>query len=471
MESKKVLLFGLGFFQRNLIKAIIADRPCVIVDLDGNIVERANEEYNNVTAIEGEASSIVTWKKINLEDISHIVSSLQDDDVVLEICRIARNVYNLQIPIILLLYKTEKLEELSQYDVKVINPINIATESILNIIQKNYAKPNNIGLGLGEIVEVIIRRRSHIVGRKMRFLAPSRWKVAACYREGKLIIPDGDFKLQIGDRVVLIGDPKVIENIVNILMIGKPEFPLQYGQIFAVMADNISSTDMLEIDYFYNNIKSKKFLWYETERFEKRKNKTVSCLGDGEFEYGGKLKNFRSACYLHDIGTIAISGNSGLGIFKSKLKYFFKKLKYPMFIARGRYPYEEVVILLNGNNPDRLIETGSEVATHFGINCRCVYVIPPGALKTNKDEEDLKARKTLVREFENLTRTKIPLNVYEGNPVNKILSDILETPDSLVVLAANSAEPNSFLNPHPTFIVTSRCENSVLILPDESANG
>ena len=217
MASKKVLLFGLGFFQRRLLKMLADERPCVVVDINGDLVERVTNEYSNVTGIEGEASSIVIWKKINLEDISHIVSSLQDFDVVLEICRIARQVYNLQIPIVLMLYKNDRREELEQFDVKVINPILIASESVLNIIQKNYARPNNIGLGNGEIVEVIIRRRSHIVDRKMRFLAPSRWKVAAVYRNASFIVPDGDFKLQIGDRVVLVGEPKVVENIVNIL--------------------------------------------------------------------------------------------------------------------------------------------------------------------------------------------------------------------------------------------------------------
>lgn len=471
MASKKVLLFGLGFFQRILLKAVSNDRPCIVVDINGDLVERANEEFNNVTAIEGEASSIVTWKKINLEDVSHIVSSLQDYDVVLEICRIARNVYNLQVPIIVLLNNNDKKEELNQFDVQVVNPLTIATESILNIIQKNYAKPNNIGLGQGEIVEVIIRRRSHIVGRKMRFLAPARWKVAACYREGNLLIPDGDFKLQLGDRVVLIGDPKVVENIVNILMVGKPEFPLQYGQVFAVLADNLSSSDTLEMDYFYNHIQSNKFLWYETEKYEKTKNKSVECLGDTDCEYGGKLKNFRSAAFLHDIGTLAISGTTGLGLFYGKLRYFFKKLKNPLLVTRGKYPYKEVVVLLNGNIPDRLIETGSEVAAHFKINCRCIFVIPPGALKTKKDEKDLQTRKTLVREFENLSRTKIPLHVYEGNPVNKILEDIVESPDSLICLSANSSDPISFLSPHANFIIASRCDNSVLILPDESTNG
>lgn len=449
---------------------VAEERPCVVVDIDSTLVERVTNEYNNVEGIEGEASSIVTWKKINFEDISHIVSSLQDYDVVLEICRIARNVYNLQIPIILMLYKNDRREELEQYDVKIINPISIASESVLNIIQKNYARPNNIGLGNGEIVEVIIRRRSHIVDRKMRFLAPSRWKVAAVYRNGVFMVPDGDFKMQIGDRVVLVGEPKVVENIVNILMIGKPEFPLQYGQNIAVIASDMVEKDALEINYFYTNTRAKKYLWYDTESKKILDKKEVAVLEEGGSTCGGTLQNFRSAAYLHDVGTLALSGNAGFGIFNRKLKYYFKKTRHPFLISRGQAPYKDIIVSLNGYIPERLIETGAEIAAHFGTSCRCVYVIPPGALKTQQDSLELEDRKKYVRDYENLTRTKIPLTVLEGNPVHKILQEVDDTPNSLIILAANSKDRISFLNPHTSFLVALRTSNSVLVLPDEDIN-
>ena len=470
MESKKVLLFGLGFFQQRLLKMIAENRPCIVVDIDKALVERVSEEYSNVTGIEGEASSIVTWKKIDLEDVSHIVSSLQELDVVNEICRIARQVYSLQIPIILMLYKRNGHEELEHYGVKIINPVLIASESILNIIQKNYAKPNDIGLGQGEIVEVIIRRRSHIVDRKMRYLSPSRWKVAAAYRNGQLVIPDGNFKLQIGDKAVLVGDPKVVENIVNILMIGKPEFPLQYGQTFGVLADAVTEQDEAEMNYFHKHTKSKKYLWYDTEGNIIKTGRDITLLEEAGSTYGGTLKNFRSAAFLHDIGTLAISGVKGFGFLNRKLKYFFKKTTNPLLICRGSIPYSEVVVFLNGNIPDILIETGAEVAAQFGIPLKCIFVSPPGALKTADDEEKLRARLTLASDYENLTRKKVGFAALEGNPVHKVLEEIGDKTDCLLIVAADSREKNTFFNPHPSFLVTARCKNSVLILPDEGVN-
>ena len=53
MSTKKVLLFGLGFFQRRLLKMVAEERPCVVVDIDSALVERVVQEYNNVEGIEG----------------------------------------------------------------------------------------------------------------------------------------------------------------------------------------------------------------------------------------------------------------------------------------------------------------------------------------------------------------------------------------------------------------------------------
>ena len=182
------------------------------------------------------------------------------------------------------------------------------------------------------------------------------------------------------------------------------------------------------------------------------------------------MKNFRSAAYLHDVGVLAFSGNAGFGIFNRKLKYYFKKTHHPFLISRGRTPYDEVVVSLNGSIPERFIETGAEVDSHFGVQYRCIYVVPPGALNTNSDTMDMQSRKNFVRDYENLTRTKIPLIRLEGNPVHQILSEIDGKLNSLVIVAANSKDSISFLNPHASFLIASRTSNSVLVLPDEENN-
>lgn len=469
MKGKKILLFGLGFFQRGLLKSLSRSRRCVVVDNDGFMLQGLEELSTDsaIETVEGEASSIVTWKKINTGDISHIVSSIQDKDVVMEICRITRELYLLNIPLVILWYKDQHREDFERFNAKVINPLEISVEAVMGLVDKNYSKPSNIGLGAGEIVEVSILRRSHIVERKMRFLNPNRWKVAAAYRDGKLIIPDGDFKLEIGDKAVLIGEPKVIENIVNILMKGTPEFPLQYGQTFNVLADSLSSSDSEEIIEFYNKTKARKFYWHDVEDNKHSPTKQIGKLAKAGAIDGGALKNFRSAAYLKDSGLVALSVQDTFSIFNSRMRYFFKKSRNPFFICRGNPTYSEIIVSLNGKIPDRLVEIGAELASLFNTFFRFVYVVPPGALKTAADEKEMKMRQDIVTDFENLSRMKVNFSMLEGNPVRETINIINGRKDILLVVSADSDVPISFLSPHVSYLLAAKSGVSVLVLPDE----
>ncbi len=237
-----------------------------------------------------------------------------------------------------------------------------------------------------------------------------------------------------------------------------------------MLTGGLVERDSVEINYFFNNTKAKKYLWYDTEHHKVTDTKEIEIIQKAGCEFGGTLKNFRSAAYLHDVGTLAVSGSAGFGLFNRKLKYYFKKTHHPILICRGRMPYNEVLVLLNGSIPERLIETGAEVAAHFGVPCRCIYVVPPGALKTNQDTYDMESRKNFVRDYENLTRTKIPLLILEGNPVHKVLSEVDDKLNNLLIVSANSKDSISFLNPHTSFLIASRTNNSVLVLPDEDSN-
>lgn len=471
MQGKKILLFGLGLFQRQLILSLLNSKSCIIVDTNKDILNNFCIENPKAIPIDGEASSIVTWKKINTDDVSHIVSSVQDYDVVIEICRITREVYNLQIPL-LILWHNNSIDgsEFEKFGAKVINPMSIGIEAIENIIDKNYTRPSNIGLGLGEIVEVSILRRSHIVDRKMRYLRPSKWRVAAAYREGRFIVPDGDFQLQVGDRAVLIGDPKVIENIVNILMKGTPEFPLQYGQVFGVLADNLREKDILELFSFNSKTKSRKFLYYEVDKQKVKPEEELNLLKEYGITKGGDLKNFRGITYIKDLGLIAISAMDQFSIGNFKMRYFFKKSPCPFLITRGVYPYSEVLVSFNSNIPDRLLELVSEISALFDIPFKIVYVVPPKALKTQRDEKEIKIRKDLITDYENLTRHKVEYHLLEGNPVKETLNLIGKKRNMLLIVSADSNETISLLNPHVPFLLAARSNVSVLVVPDEQTN-
>jgi len=472
MESKKILFFGTGFFQKKLLQLISKTRNCIIVDSNKEILDSYKRDISNLDIIRGDLSSIPTWRKIDISIVSHILLSVQDFDIIYEISRIAREVLKIDIPIIIIWYKSDKrIVELDHFNVRVINPLDTNLDMIFGLIEKNYLKPTNIGLGKGEIVEVTIMRRSHLLNRKLRYIKPFRWNIVLGYRNNEIIIPDKDFELKIGDRVIIVGEPKVVENIVNILTRGVYEFPLQFGEIYAVLLDDLNKSNLDEILWFNSKVKSRKITGYclleNTDRYYNEFRDTD--IDADSVKQIIKLESYKSIVYIKNIGIISTAVPDTFTIFNFKIRYLFQHSKVPILLSRGRFPYEEIIVLLNGNEPDRLIELGSELTFLLGIKAKYIYVSPPEVLRSKRDEEDIKARSNLISDFENINRVNLSFEILNGNPVREMLKviDMAEQKILLLVVATNSKNSITFFSTNVSYLLASRSKLSIMVLPDE----
>ena len=83
----------------------------------------------------------------------------------------------------------------------------------LNLIQLLPNIPvlaQNIGLGNGEIMEVLVPFGSSFVYRHLGAIEQKNWKIAAIYRNRQLIIPTDQKMIQPNDTLVLVGEPNVL---------------------------------------------------------------------------------------------------------------------------------------------------------------------------------------------------------------------------------------------------------------------
>ncbi|WP_456400689.1 NAD-binding protein [Persephonella sp.] len=475
--DKKILLFGVGIFGRELLKELLKKWYVIAVDYDEQVIEELEEDFTNeerLILIHGDASSILTWKKIDLSNVINIISTISDPDVSLEICRIGREVFNLKINIVVLLFEKEKEEEFENYDINIVKPTELTTKIVLSKIERNYAIATNIGLGKGEIVEAKILARSHLVDRKLKFLKPTRWRIAAIYRDGELILPSGDERIKVGDKVIIIGDPKVLENLVNILLKGIPQFPLQFGMDVAVPFNSETKISFEEGVYLKKNSKAHKILIFPIKNHDIR----------NDFEYiKSKVKNFEIKENLHSyMDLFFIENNIGVIVypfvkepfFKGRtLKKIFQITKKPVLISRGNFPYSEITISLNCPDPAFNLEIGIELSRLMKLPFEVIYVTMPQELRGSEEEEKLKERNEIVSDFEQIYKTNIKYNVLEGNPVKetvKYMSD-MEKSKNLFVTTYDKGDEISFFKPHVQFHITKKIKNSVLLLPLEEIYG
>jgi len=471
-EKRKVLLFGLGCYGEDILKELVKNWETIAVDIKEEKIKNAQEKGIQAEFIIGDASSILTWKKLNINEIKYIITTITDADVDLEVCRIAREVFKLDVPIIVLLHQLEREKEFKSYNVNIVKPVEITKNIVLNIIEKNYAKAINIGLGKGEIIEVSILAKSHLVDRKLKYLKPSKWRIAAIYRGEKLIIPSGDTQIKVGDKVVLIGDPKVLENLVNILLKGIPQFPLQFGTKIVSPISKRFKKSIEETIYFFKHTKVQKiiFLPYRSRIPKNLKNEIEKETKN--VEYGKKINSLKELVKINeDVGLITLPFND-LSIFeKLKLKYFFKNSSKPFLIERNTFPYKGIVISLNNPDPAYALEIGIELSRMFNIPYRVIYVALPKQLRTETEEKQIQEIQEIISDFEGIYKKTINYTFMEGNPVKESLKFLKEIENNLLILASCKKDSFSFFNPNISYLVAKKTNLSTLVLPIEESYG
>lgn len=87
----------------------------------------------------------------------------------------------------------------------------------------------NIGLGSGEIMEVLVPFGSSFVYRHIGSIEQKSWKIAAIYRNRALIIPSDNKMIQPNDSLVLVGDPAVLRSIYRAIKRELGQFPAPFG--------------------------------------------------------------------------------------------------------------------------------------------------------------------------------------------------------------------------------------------------
>jgi Trk K+ transport system NAD-binding subunit len=469
-EKQKILLIGLGHFGRALLKTLSTDWSVVVVDMDETRTAPYLKEFQDVTYIRGAGDSLLTWEKLNLEEIKYIISALNDVDVDQEVCHIAREVYKLKIPIIVLVYEDVDEKRFEKYQVSLINPRELGIRVVLQRMQKNVIPAVNVGLGKGELLEVTIKARSHLVGRKLKHLCPSRWHISALYRDGKLILPDGNSSMRIGDRVLLVGDPKVLESVTTTLLKGLPQFPLQYGTdiVFPLHVD--FSAHMDEAIYWLNSFNAQRiqFLPFRKKLSHTFTDKIKTDVKN--FTTGPTIDLFKEI-FTRPVNTgVIVVPTDKSRLNRYRLRETFTRSRKPFLLSRLGCPYKGVVISLNGPDPVKALETGLEMAGMLEVPFRVVYVTMPKEMRGRKEDNCLRLRQQVVQDFEGIHKTSIDYKVLEGNPVQETLKYLENLEKYLLVTVTDPNASLSIFKPNAPYHVARKTSLSTLVLPEVYTN-
>lgn len=341
--------------------------------------------------------------------------------------------------------KTDTLETLKNIRIVRKNlPISIMDKWGLDIDDKNihlvntndiivnrftYALPNvpviaqNIGLGLGEIMEVSIPFTSSYVYRHISSINQVDWKIVALYRNNQLILARDSLMLQPNDILLTVGKPKVLKQVYRSIKREVGQFPAPFGHNLYLLIDmRIDTKESIQ-----RAIESAIFL---NSKLKNRKV-IISVLHPNNLDNLDFIKSFHKDNItlninynldpidkvlsedrnLLDIGMILVSNRA----FKnSQIRESLYNISLPIFkIGQKRICKSEnsIVILTDNKDLEKISSVMFDISSQMKLNISLLDLNPEGEF-----------RDVIVEYFNSLSRIfskNIDIVTEELNPIRE----------------------------------------------------
>ncbi len=313
--------------------------------------------------------------------------------------------------------------EINDDDLFLLNANEILANRLMDYLPDIPIIAQNIGLGIGEVMELKVPFGSSYVYRHVGSIEQNKWRIAAIYRKGRLILPTPQTMIRPNDLLLIIGDPNVLKSVYKGIKRELGQFPMPFGSNIYVLVDMKEMTkeqiDKLINDamLFHSHLKSKKLIIRVINPtynalFNKIKRYNSSHI-NVYFEY--KDFEFKELvehdCRFSHIGLI-VTDNFML----ERYKRFFYKLKLPLLkIGLGSFhEIEEGVVV---TDMPKVMENVSSIIFDIltQLNLDLVFY--------DFDPDNTGKNKTLIEHFENLSqifKQNVKIIKSKTNPLREL---------------------------------------------------
>ena len=132
-------------------------------------------------------------------------------------------------------------------NVVLINSNEILASRLLDYLPNVPVIAQNVGIGEGEIMEVLVPFGSSFVYRHIGVIEQKNWRIVAIYRNRKLIMPSRRRMIQPNDLLVLVGEPAVLKSVYRAIKRELGQFPEPFGSNLYLYIDmNIVNHSTIE---------------------------------------------------------------------------------------------------------------------------------------------------------------------------------------------------------------------------------
>ena len=323
----------------------------------------------------------------------------------------------------------------SKWDDLVIESENVSIVNLNEILSVNLYErlPNvpkiakNIGLGKGEIMEVFIPFGSSFAYRHIGSLSHRKWKIVAIYRNNKQIFPTNATMLLPNDKLVIIGNPIVLEEVYKRVNRRQGMFPEPFGKNLYLIVDLTNSKEQIDLE-----IEEAKYLKKELKKCKLyirfiniRDLNSLNAFRHLEEDHSISLKiNYKESEVISNIDYDVSQLDIGLFLLNKKLffqnnyKNYLYGLMRPIYVfGKNRLPAINNAIVLMGKEAEMesLSTSVFDFSESLGLAVKLCNYNPEG---------DFEESKSVVTHYESLSKLynfKIEIEEKRVNPIRELM--------------------------------------------------
>ncbi len=481
----RALLIGARGPGRELLRRLSDVWDVVLIDTDPTALQAA-EGLRDFVSVVGDGSSQVVLKRAGLDNAAAVVAASFDDDRNLEALRIAREAGVLRT--VAIAHDPTRIDDYRELGVPVVSADTLAARSAEVLIEPRRVISTTFAEGKAEALEFRIAPDAPVRGKRIQELHAGSWVIAAVLRGGELIIPKGPTRLEVGDRVTVVGAAAEFPRIVEVFTSGESRFPLNFGRKVGVVLDSADDFDLAvgeAIDLVRNTPAEGLVVLHrdpETVAGAGERDVLAALLEELKSRTDGLEMSARPVAGSLEDALVALPTAESIGMIVTTLepgtslwarRRIANKMKrygapgVPVLLARGRHPYASVLVPARRTVAgDSAARAAIDIARTSSASLVGVSVVAPAFASGQQAVDDARESTEWLREEAAVHSVQVRRRVRRGNPVRVIVD--LAGAVSLLVISL-PARGITTLRPDVAGHLLGRVGASVLLVPRNSA--
>ncbi|MBA1437385.1 MAG: potassium transporter TrkA [Epsilonproteobacteria bacterium] len=232
---KKILIISDGTIGQHFIQRVAdtytSENIYYVVELKANTYDNINP--SRFKFFEFDSTSFHKLANLlKMEFLQVIVAMDNQSDIEITI----KNIRNVKKQLRVIVLNQWNMEN-EDPNVVLVNSNEILASRLLDYLPNVPVIAQNVGVGEGEIMEVLVPFGSSFVYRHIGVIEQKNWRIVAIYRNRKLIIPTRRTMIYPNDLLLLVGEPPVLKSVYRAIKRELGQFPEPFGSNILLFID------------------------------------------------------------------------------------------------------------------------------------------------------------------------------------------------------------------------------------------